>query len=114
MGKKSLEQIGIGGALIGASLLPVFAGAGVALLGIHLTHAAILAAGILNTAKGISEGASDLLRKRQASLLSNPISSTAALPVVYGVARVGPAWSDVRLHPTDSNLLYVVGAVCVG
>ena len=43
----------------------------------------------------------------------NTVDSETALPIIYGKTRVGLRIVDQRVHPTDSNIVVIVGAIAV-
>lgn len=59
---------------------------------------------------GTAPTAAERERGRQLNVLSNE----ASIPVVYGRTRAGVQIIDVRLHPSDTNILYVVAALALG
>lgn len=49
-----------------------------------------------------------------AKVFANPIDPTVAIPAIYGESRVGVKFTDFRKHPTEGDILYAVGAICLG
>jgi len=43
----------------------------------------------------------------------NTVDTETALPIIYGKTRVGLRIVDQRVHPTDSNIVVIVGAIAV-
>lgn len=83
--------------------------------------AGIFAAPVLVTALLMNAGAAmiiaakqyGLARERDAWNISQP-SPTASIPVIYGRVKIGLRIADYRIDPSDTDILWVVGAVCDG
>src|SRR5690349_15575871 len=94
--------------------------------GALLVAGAIFAAPLVGTmvagymfATGISLATSGVIgalmpADRQRRYLANTTSATQAIPVAYGNARVGVTWVEIRKHPTNTDIIYLVGAIAAG
>jgi len=105
--RRGLIPFVAGAVLLAASLVP---GVGsLYILGFSVS-------GLLQAAAfsyGLRAVASIRTQTRQDLILDNPASPNAPMCVVYGVAKVGLRIVDVRTVPTDSSLLYIVGAISI-
>tara|TARA_Y100000310_G_scaffold309531_1_gene353730 strand:+ start:11991 stop:14729 length:2739 start_codon:yes stop_codon:yes gene_type:complete len=98
-------------------ILRVGAAVGALAVGDPFLAAAVLFSGnylanLLAGQGGENRGQASLSSKQNSQEL-NVSAPEAALPVVYGYAKVGHAGVDIRLDGADNNSLAVVGAICV-
>ncbi len=97
----------------------IFGGIVVAAAGFATGQPWLVAAGAHMWASGVAdslrEGAgSPTAAERENGRLLNVMSNEASIPVIYGRTKVGCQILDVRLHPSDTNVLYVVAGLCLG
>lgn len=108
MGKENVLRFVAGAVLIATSIfipvIPLFAG---------LTLSGILASAGLGLTIGALAGLGGL-ESDQNQKLGNPISASAPIFLIYGQARVGMPIIEFRSHPTDKDIVYLVGTVAIG
>jgi hypothetical protein len=100
MGKAGKVLLGVGIAVAGVVLAPLTGGASLALTSLGLGMASRQLFGPAALANRSSE-----IRQN----LANPL---ADLPIVYGTAKVGLKFVDIRTGVSNPKKLYIVGAVC--
>jgi len=103
MGKRNAIQIGLGAILIAGTILS--GGALSPTLALYVKGAA---------ASLIVGGITGALAATHHNRLQSTISPMSPLPVIYGEARTAVTWVEVRKHPSDKDIIYLVGAFALG
>lgn len=99
--------------------LKIFGGVVLSAVGVATGQPWLIGAGASMWASGVSEGLREwagtpTAAERENGRLLNVLSNEASIPVIYGRTKVGCQVLDVRLHPSDTNVLYVVVGLCLG
>ncbi|MGH7471825.1 MAG: phage tail protein, partial [Longimicrobiales bacterium] len=105
MGKDNVIKIVAGTALIVGS---IFVPGGALISGLLMSGGlGLVQGGVVGALRGD-------LPDRQTARMANPISEQADGSVIYGLYRVGGQIVEIRRHPTDEKVVYVVITICVG